>query len=528
MHVRQRSGRPTGLDPGARGTRGLALAVATSAPATLLTSVLLLLGLVPMPAAAAPGVDEVARVFAEQLDVSHVPGGAYAVVTGDRIDSGGVGAAGEAAATATTPFVIGSTTKSFTALAVMQLVDSGDVALDDPVRDYVPELALADGEPVDAITVRHLLQQTSGLDDRTGGPLLASAVDGTPLEAVAELKDAVLASGPGETWLYANVNYVLAGLVVERASGISYADYVDRRIFAPLAMADSTAHGPPVNVSPGHRFWFGVPVESGPVVRQAMMAAGYLVSTADDLGRYLAMYLAGGLSPDGTRVVSDAGLRTLLSPGPEAELGPWADGMPSRYAMGWFVGGPWAADAVFHPGNSPDSSAMLALFPEEDTAVATVVNAGHELPVPGNPALTDRMARNVVHAAVGEPAEASPSLTRLYLVFDLVSLLLVVMAGLGAVRAYSSWRHGVRPVHTARAFVGVALRLVGIAALVLAPFLLGGWAAAWTWAPDLALVLVLLAGLLAASTALRVAALLLHRRVGSATSPTGGVRFERT
>ena len=68
---------------------------------------------------------------------------------------------------------------------------------------------------------------------------------------------------------------------------------------------------------------------------------------------------------------------------------------------------------------------------------------------------------------------------------------------------------------------------MGIAALVLAPVLLGGWAAAWTWAPDLALVLVLLAGLLAATTALRVA-LLLHRRVGSATSPTGGVRFERT
>lgn len=82
------------------------------------------------------------------------------------------------------------------------------------------------------------------------------------------------------------------------------------------------------------------------------------------------MYLADGVGEDGTRVVFTTGLRALLSPGPEAELDPWADGRISRYAMGWFVGGPWAADAVLRPGNSPDSSAMLALFREEGTAVA--------------------------------------------------------------------------------------------------------------------------------------------------------------
>jgi len=199
--------------------------------------------------AGSPG-DGAERVFADQLRASHVPGGALSIVTRGGTGAVGVGTAGDDAATATTPFVIGSTTKSFTALAVMQLVDSGDVDLDAPVREYVPELSLAEGQAVNSITVRHVLQQTSGLDDLSGGSLLASAADGSPLQAVAELKNAELMSRPGEAWRYANVNYVLAGLVVERASGMSYADYVARRIFDPLGMEDSTAKGPPPNVSP--------------------------------------------------------------------------------------------------------------------------------------------------------------------------------------------------------------------------------------------------------------------------------------
>jgi len=485
----------------------------------------LALGLADSASAAPTLNDDVERTFAEQLDASRVPGGAYAVVSDMGIDSGGVGrTGGPDPAADSTPFVIGSTTKSITALAVMQLVDSGDVSLESPVRDYVPELSLAEGEDVDEITVRHLLQHTSGLDDLAGGPLLASAADGTPLEAVAELRDAKLATRPGDTWRYANVNYVLAGLVVERASGMSYADYVDQRIFSPLGMHDSTADGQSSNATPGHRFWFGMPIATGPTVRRAEMAAGYVVSTADDLGRYLAMYLRDGRSENGTRVVSSAGLKTMLTPGPEAKLGPWADGMKSRYAMGWFVGGPWAEEAIFHPGNSPDSSTMLALFPERPMAVATLVNAGHELPLPGNPALTDAMARNVVHAALGEPVPATPSITKLYVIFDIVSLLLLLLAIWGILRAVADLRRRKPRISRRRALTGVLARLLGVAMLVLAPALVIGWGWTWTWAPDLALVIAGLAVLLAVALALRLV-LLLHRNA-DAPSPHDQVPAE--
>ena len=250
----------------------------------------------------------VEQVLEQQLDAAGISGGAVALVSEGRVDARGVGDVdGDRLATAETPFVIGSATKSLTALAVMQLVDSGEVDLDAPVRDYVPELELGRGRPVDEITVREVLQQTSGLDDLAGGPLLASAADGSPPDAVAELKDAELASTPGETWRYANVNYVLAGLVVERASGVSYGDYVQHEIFDPLGMTTAPPRPGPSRgdvVADGHRFWFGVPVATEPTRRSATLAAGYLISTAEDLGRYLSIYLADGVGPDGTRIVS--------------------------------------------------------------------------------------------------------------------------------------------------------------------------------------------------------------------------------
>ena len=275
------------------------------------------------------------RAITERTQASSVPGLALAVVANDRIvHVRGFGAADASgrAVTGDTPFVTGSSGKAFTALAVMQLVDAGKVDLDAPVRRYVPELRISDREDADRISVHHLLQHTRGFRAEAGGPLLRSAADGSSLDAIAELRDETLVSRPGRTWHYSNGNYVLAGLVVERASGEPFAQYMRRHVFAPLGMrrtftaiADARAAG----LASGSRYWFGFTRWHGPTFRTAVQAAGYYVSTANDLARFLRVLLGDGVV-DGRRIVSEPGLRTLLAPGPEAQLGPWAEGASAR------------------------------------------------------------------------------------------------------------------------------------------------------------------------------------------------------
>ena len=281
------------------------------------------------------------RVIRDGMDGSGMPGFAVVVVSGnDVVHARGFGDAGEGRrATPQSPFLLGSTSKSFTALAAMQLVDAGRLDLNARVRRYVPEFRLADQADADRITVRQALQQTTGMPATAGGPIVRSAADGTALEALHELQGTKLVTRPGTAFAYANGNYVLAGLIVERASGEPYAQYVQRHIFTPLGMRDSYVAldaAKRAGLATGHRYWFGLATAHGPTFRPGIQPAGYLISTAQDMGRYLAMYLNHGVSADGQRLVSRRGLETMLAPGRPGKLGAWSDHADARYAMGWY------------------------------------------------------------------------------------------------------------------------------------------------------------------------------------------------
>ena len=468
------------------------------------------------------------RFVEEQMDARQVPGFALAIVRGSEVvHQRGFGSADGSGrpVTVDTPFVLGSVTKSFTALAVMQLVDAGKVSLEAPIARYVPELRLAGGAER-RITVRQLLNQTSGIPGLAGGRLLRSVGDGTLLDATRELDGTKLAGPPGAQFEYANGNYVLLGLVIERGSGESYGDYIQRRIFEPLGMRNSFASpdaAKAAGLAVGHRYWFGFPVAHGPTSPDAVRPAGYLMSSAADMARYLAMYLNGGVL-DGQRIISRQALEKMFTPVGAGELGPWADQQETRYGMGWFVGGPWQEPALLHPGRDPDSSAMIVLLPRQRLAVVTLTNASHELPLPGAASELQRIPRGVVSLLLGEEPAVGTTLTRFYLVFDAVVALTLVAIGVALIRLLRR-RH--RTLRLRRRVIAVARGTVEVAlgALLLAVPVLSGqtYPGAFLWWPDLTVVLVALGGLLAIMGATRIVLRLRAPSVHAETAAIGDV-----
>jgi CubicO group peptidase (beta-lactamase class C family) len=178
------------------------------------------------------------------MAAQRVPGLALGIVEGDRIIYvRGFGTADDSGndVTPQTPFIIGSVSKSLTALAVMQLVEANKIELDAGVQRYLPWFGVADKQASAEITVRDLLNHTSGLSTKTGRSFEGdSFTSDTALEqAVRKLKSAALTAPVGSKYQYSTVNYSVLGLIVQTVAGQPYERYVQTRIFDPLQMRDS-------------------------------------------------------------------------------------------------------------------------------------------------------------------------------------------------------------------------------------------------------------------------------------------------
>jgi CubicO group peptidase (beta-lactamase class C family) len=189
--------------------------------------------------------EAVDQYITTRMRSDHIPGVALAIVKGDQIVYlKGYGRADQSGRPVTpqTPFLIGSITKTFTALAVMQLVEAGKVELDAPVQRYIPWFRVADPKASAQITVRMLINQTSGL------PQLPTFVTWTwpnypdALERhVRLMANAHLVFPPGGGFVYSNANYVTQGVIVQVVSGGSYEDYIRQHIFALTGAGSSTS-----------------------------------------------------------------------------------------------------------------------------------------------------------------------------------------------------------------------------------------------------------------------------------------------
>jgi CubicO group peptidase (beta-lactamase class C family) len=184
-------------------------------------------------------------------------------------------------------FEIGSVTKQFTAVATMMLADEGKLALNDDVRKYIPDFP----DKGAVITIEHLLTHTSGVPSYTELPawLKLWRQDMSPAEILALTKDLPLEFPPGTRFKYDNTGYTMLGMVIEKASGMSYADFITRRIFEPCGMK-SSSYGSKQALVANRAFGYtrnGKSWENAPYLSMTQpYAAGSLMSTADDLAAW--------------------------------------------------------------------------------------------------------------------------------------------------------------------------------------------------------------------------------------------------
>ncbi len=273
-------------------------------------------------------VPDIDALFAEYTGAA-VPGASVVVIRDGRVilrrAYGMADLERHVAATPETDYRLASVSKQFTAMAIMLLAREGKIRYDQPVREILPELPAG----AQGVTVRHLLNHTSGLPDYEDLIPDTQTVQVSDRDVLALLarKD-TLYFPPGSTYRYSNSGYVLLGLIVERVSGRSLPEFLRTRIFAPLGMSASVAHVEGKDTVP-HRAYGYSPDSAGfkptdQSVTSATLGDGGIYTNVDDLVRWdQALY--------GETLVDAASLRLATTP-PDLP-----GGAATQYGFGWFV-----------------------------------------------------------------------------------------------------------------------------------------------------------------------------------------------
>ncbi|QYC42000.1 D-alanyl-D-alanine carboxypeptidase precursor [Nonomuraea coxensis DSM 45129] len=320
-----------------------------------------------------------ARV-SELLAEYRIPSAVIGVLSGGQVTDFAVGvknvSTGEPATTGTV-YQCGSVSKTWTALAFMQLVDEGKVALDEPVRTYLPGFRVADPGVSARVTCRHLLNHTSGIEESYGDP---GEDDDVYERMVANIAGAAQVHPLGHTHGYsAALGYAILARVMEVIDGRRWDDIMRDRLFGPLGLTSTTTRREHVDESRAATGHLVRSLDEGPVpsplghLPRAFGPGGNVNTTARELLTLAYVFLNEGRAPDGTRIVSPGVIREMTGsrvPMPE----------PYMFGPAWALGlvvCDWHGQTVYaHDGSAVSQSARLRILPEPGLAVTMLTNAG--------------------------------------------------------------------------------------------------------------------------------------------------------
>ena len=313
----------------------------------------------------AEAVDKIMQAYA-----GDVPGASVLVVRDGvpllRASYGLANLEEKIAVTPATNYRLASVTKQFTAASILLLAQDGRLALDDPIRKWLPSLPETDN----AITIHHLLTHTGGLIDYED--IMPDAGNGDPVTDFSrQLRDADvlhllekeqrLYFAPGTNYRYSNGGYSMLALIVERASGQSFQAFLHARIFEPLGMHDTLAYvveGPPVpNRAYGYTPVDGHWRRTDQSLTSAVLGDGGIYSSIDDLAKWdAALY--------DNRLLSDASRKLAFTPWTKT------DDAQVDYGFGWRITG----ETLWHSGESIAFRNVIVRYPRRHLSVIVLTN----------------------------------------------------------------------------------------------------------------------------------------------------------
>lgn len=260
-----------------------------------------------------------------------------------------------------TRFQVCSVSKQFAAAAVMLLVESGRLGLHEPVARWLP----GDQPQWRQVTLHQLLSHTAGVPHWREAPGLDPGEPVSIGERLEIIQATPLRTGPGAQWHYSSPGYLLAGLIVERASGQPYREFLAERILYPLKLTRTTVGGAPDAAARGYKN--GQPVPSWDL--GAMCGTGDIWSTAGDLSRFTAALHRGELiAEDSLRSVCTAHAPLDGHQEDERQL------ITTGYGYGMYTGIFAGYAAHYHPGDNPGYQSLACWLPDRAASIVILVN----------------------------------------------------------------------------------------------------------------------------------------------------------
>ena len=265
-------------------------------------------------------------------------------------------------------YLIGSCSKSFTALSVMILSENGQIDIDKPVKTYIPWFELKDIQETERITVRHLLNQTSGIGSQYG--FFDYPVNDFSLyksKLTEHLRKVELVNKPGEGFCYSNLNYLLLGFIMEEVTDQKYIQFLSENVFSKIGMNRSYAGFNEDllknTLQPYQYLIFNKPHKTKIYPHSDYAAAyGNLSSNAMDLGYYLTFMINRGVTSEGDTLIAENSYNTLINP------------VKGNYAMGWMRFMHNKKDMIIHTGLDENYSAIMAVCLKERLGIAVLSN----------------------------------------------------------------------------------------------------------------------------------------------------------